>query len=82
MKGNIILACKLFLFAVILIWILCLLSVAIVVFPRFQDALTIWGLLPGIFPTALYVFYWVTFVLIGADVALRAFRLVGKWVQE
>ena len=82
MKKGFVLASKLVLFAVLLIWILGLIAVGIAVQPSLESAMrTLTGVTTQGFYTFFDAWLWIAIVVVGVFTALKGFRLIGKWCR-
>ena len=79
---KVILAFRVVLFAVALVWVLCLLMVGVVFFPGFTFYVNSYGIVPGITSAALSIWYWITLVITGILTTVWAFRRVGQWEKK
>lgn len=80
MKKVLVIIAKLLGFAILAVWILGLLAVGLVLYDPYMKAVEYYfGISSGGLYTFTVAWYWLTLVIVGALVALRAFRLVGKW---
>ena len=80
MRKISVLVAKLVGFAILVVWILGLLATGIVLFNPYTGAITSYfGVSAGVLYSAFVAWYWATLIVVGTLVAVRAFRLVGKW---
>lgn len=70
---------RLLAFLVVALWLLSFLAVSIMLEPSFNSLITQDWSLVGWGSLFITVWYYLTVVVIGANVALAGFKLVGRW---
>jgi len=76
-----VIAARLVIFAVTVAWVLGWLAIGLFLHPVFLSAIAK-QILDGNIVDILNAWYVITFIVIGAFVAIRGFRFVGKWERE
>lgn len=70
---------KLLLFTVCLIWILGFVFTGLVLEPVLHDAVVDFGITEGVTNWFIWVWYWLTIIVMSIFASLRSFKLIGRW---
>ena len=79
MNNKLILAARILIFAVAVLWVVFFLLAGFAVYSGFMDFLEVELEASGGLQTALSAWYIITVIIIGVAVAYWGFRKVGKW---